>query len=219
METRNVLYSDSTVVFFHTRILTLLLGSSASALSTQYVGNVVLKGLVEHSFRGSMNIAECGVSRHGLEKEAPLVPGVTVYPFLPVEQVNPLKYSVEEEHVVSDNHALWRLRLELRARGHVCSRHLHGKFAQLGILNQHFHRVSIIVQRSLVGCLSRGIVLAAEREDEDYKRKSENDRLSNSAPEYWVGYVNQRKATLLRGPWNLTLPFTKDSSSRISLRL
>ncbi len=194
METRNVLYSDSSVVFFHNRILTLLLGSSASALSTQYVGNVVLKGLVEHSFRGSMNIVECGVSRHGLEKEAPLVPGVTVYPFLPVEQVNPLKYSVEEEHVVSDNHALWRLRLELRARGHVCSRHLHGKFAQLGILNQHFHRVSIIVQR-------------------------ENDRLSNSAPEYWVGYVNQRKATLLRGPWNLTLPFTKDSSSRISLRL
>ena len=43
-------------------------GSFASALSAKYVGNIVLEGLVEHSFRGPMNVSERGVSCHGLEK-------------------------------------------------------------------------------------------------------------------------------------------------------
>ena len=71
-----------------------------------------------------MNIPERGVSRHGLEKEAPLVPSIAVYPFLPIEKVNPLEYSVEEEHVVSDDHAIWKLRLGLCAYRPVYSCHL-----------------------------------------------------------------------------------------------
>src|SRR6266571_7043075 len=137
-----------------------------------------------------MNIPERGVSRHGLEKEAPLVPSIAVYPFLPIEQVNPLEYSIEEEHVVSDDHALWRLRWQLSTCRSVYSRHLQGKFAQLGILHKHFHRVRIIVQCFLVGRLFGSLVLGAEGEDEDYKRQSQDDRLSNSAPDYRVGYAN-----------------------------
>src|SRR6266705_3554655 len=101
-------------------------GSLASALSTKNVGHIVLEGLVEHTLRGSMNVPERGVSRHSLEKYAPLVPSVAVYPFLPIEQVNPLEYSVEEEHVVSDDHALRSLRRGLCACRPVCSRHLQG---------------------------------------------------------------------------------------------
>ena len=96
-----------------------------------------------------MDVLEGGVAGDGLEEECPLVPCVFVYPFFPVEEVGSLEYSIDEEHVVSDDQVFLR---GLRVDGLLLdSRHFQRQSAEDGVFDEHLHAVGVVVQDFLVG--------------------------------------------------------------------